>query len=375
MSKKKHKKRMQQAMHQRREGQLVKKVKTAGHFSYLSKHAVKRLRQRTQMTAVELTHLLDNGGVLDIGKSPGLNRQSLLFYSPKDERCFVALRNDNIGKIITVWLLEYHKQLAWAVTEEQCEQAKQLYLNYQNQHEFLDKETVLPKVSKLPKEPKIENESSPTIHSGFIERPKPKKVLKYRFDNSELVSLQPQQAVATRMTFYISALYIDKQLQEKRKRLLKITTDIGEYHNDNCHLMLQNPELIGDIDAVIAQKRLQQGSIYALVIQDKKYECHKVIDLRDSYEAWLYVKAYQQKYQQMLDLLAKYHSNQPLLTWQSAIDKDANMNKAKITVVGMYQRLPKWLPNLIFAMILITLIYQMVKRLKPWSLLKSLQNR
>ncbi|WP_227498076.1 hypothetical protein [Moraxella macacae] len=388
MSKKNQKKRMRHAIHQRREDQIFKKVKTAGHFSYLSKHAVKRLRQRTQMTTVALTHLLDNGGMLNIGRIPGLNRQSLLFYSPKDEQCFVALRNDNIGKIITVWLLEYHKQLAWAVTEEQCKQAKQLYLDYQNQHDFLDHE---PFLAKTPSQDLQSTVAPPAVTTSNANKAKPKRVLKYRLNhNSELVSLHSPVS-KTHKSYIISALYISKQLQPSRRKLMRVSVDVNKYNDYNCHLILQDSALIGNIDAIIAQKRLQQGSIYALMISDKKNRHSEVIGLRNDYEALLYVKNYLKNYEQMLALLAKYHGHQRLLTWkpgkkqvtQQAISIDDCQNNGcqggdcqnNGYQGDNHQGLPKWLLNLIFVMILVALIYQLLRRFGKFLPIKLFQNR
>ena len=100
-------------------------------FSYLSAHADLRLQQRTRMTRAEIAHLLDQGICVKLGHQAGFYRQHLLFYSPKDAGCFVAIQDTRMGKIITILPLEYHKNLAWQVSELDCQQAKYYYDTYQ----------------------------------------------------------------------------------------------------------------------------------------------------------------------------------------------------------------------------------------------------
>lgn len=97
-----------------------------------SSHAALRLRERTSMSPWVLAGMLDSGAVLNLGSKPGINKNHYLFYSKKDDDCFVAVVDNLVGTIVTVWLLEYQKNLGWAVSQQQKDQAKNLALEYDN---------------------------------------------------------------------------------------------------------------------------------------------------------------------------------------------------------------------------------------------------
>lgn len=94
--------------------------------TFLSRHAMKRNNQRTSLHEMEVAKLLGSGKVVNIGRKPGSMKEHLLFYSKEDDTCFVAIQDKIDGKIVTVLPLKYHERLAWRVTQEQQEAAKQL---------------------------------------------------------------------------------------------------------------------------------------------------------------------------------------------------------------------------------------------------------
>jgi hypothetical protein len=95
--------------------------------SFFSKHAFKRIAQRTFLTYEEIGLILDGGFYVNTGTEPGFNRDHLVFYSHKDEVCFVAIRDHYSGKVITVLPLNYHKNLAWPITESAIAKAQEIY--------------------------------------------------------------------------------------------------------------------------------------------------------------------------------------------------------------------------------------------------------
>jgi hypothetical protein len=99
-------------------------------FAYPSSHAAKRIAQRTSMNILELMSLLDNGACVNIGQHAGSYRRHLLFFSPKDKFCYVAIQDERNGKIITVLPPAYHRNLAWRINAEQCQLAKKRYESY-----------------------------------------------------------------------------------------------------------------------------------------------------------------------------------------------------------------------------------------------------
>lgn len=98
-----------------------------GRFTYSSKHARKRIWQRVGLSLVQVIQMIERGLAVHIGMAPASNREHLALYSPVDDKVFVAIRDKLTGIIITVWPLEYHRNLAWPVAERDCRAAKQRY--------------------------------------------------------------------------------------------------------------------------------------------------------------------------------------------------------------------------------------------------------
>lgn len=87
-------------------------------------HALKRLRERTSLDVSELNQLLGSLAYVPLGSKPGIHKEHLLFFSERDNACFVALRDTLNGDVVTILPVNYHENLAWKVTREQCEAAK-----------------------------------------------------------------------------------------------------------------------------------------------------------------------------------------------------------------------------------------------------------
>ncbi len=82
-----------------------------------------RIDQRTQLNYFDIAKLLDTGLAVDVGNVVVFNKQHWLFYSEKDDCCFVAIQDSVTGTIITVLPIDYHEVLAWKIKEELFEQA------------------------------------------------------------------------------------------------------------------------------------------------------------------------------------------------------------------------------------------------------------
>lgn len=94
-------------------------------FTHTTRHAHKRLQQRTALSEAELRALLDAGAFVDVGRKPGCDRQHLLFWSATDRTAFVALRDTLTGSVVTVLPLDYHARLAWCIGDAEIERARQ----------------------------------------------------------------------------------------------------------------------------------------------------------------------------------------------------------------------------------------------------------
>lgn len=106
-------------------------------FTHFSNHAYKRIKQRSQLSFNEIKVILDGKFYVNRGTEPGFNRDHIVFYSHKDECCFVAIRDNLTGEVVTILPLTYHKNLAWKISDEDISRAIKIYPN----HLLIDKET------------------------------------------------------------------------------------------------------------------------------------------------------------------------------------------------------------------------------------------
>ena len=100
-------------------------------FTNFSKHALLRIKQRTQLSYFDIAEILDNDLAVDVGTVSVFDKKHWLFYSEKNDCCFVAIQNILTGMIITVLPIDYHENLAWKIEEELLEQAAKKIKNHE----------------------------------------------------------------------------------------------------------------------------------------------------------------------------------------------------------------------------------------------------
>jgi hypothetical protein len=98
-------------------------------FTSLTRHAYVRVRQRTSMTCEGVKSLIDQGLCVHTGVTPGTNKEHLAFYSQPDDAVFVAIHDYLRGRVISVLPLDYHRNLAWPITDSDCTKAKALVVD------------------------------------------------------------------------------------------------------------------------------------------------------------------------------------------------------------------------------------------------------
>lgn len=93
-------------------------------FSQLSNHAIKRMKERTQLTEYQLTQILDNDLGVNTGTEFVFKRDHILIYSDIDDDFFVVIQ-DNITKVVvTILTIEYHQNLSWEIKNKKFNLAK-----------------------------------------------------------------------------------------------------------------------------------------------------------------------------------------------------------------------------------------------------------
>ncbi len=101
-------------------------------FTHFSQHAFQRISERVRLRSEDIMRMLDAKITVNTGRKPGFNRDHLLFYSELDNDFFVAIQDSLTGTVVTVLPLDYHTNLAWKITQQQCQLAKQRWLEFKN---------------------------------------------------------------------------------------------------------------------------------------------------------------------------------------------------------------------------------------------------
>ncbi len=110
----------------RRHRPAARQVASRPGFTNLSRRARLRVEQRTSLSDSQVLRLIEQGLCVRTGIAPASNREHLAFYSEPDNTVFVAIHDYLYGRLITVLPLDYHRNLAWEVSEEDRARAKAL---------------------------------------------------------------------------------------------------------------------------------------------------------------------------------------------------------------------------------------------------------
>lgn len=92
----------------------------------LTRHAKKRLSERTRLTRREIRALLDAGLYVNIGSEPRNDAEHLLLWSLRDQRFIIAIRNPRTAQVITVLPEQFDSYCALSIPEEAFEKAREL---------------------------------------------------------------------------------------------------------------------------------------------------------------------------------------------------------------------------------------------------------
>ncbi len=96
---------------------LRRRVAERVGFTSFTYHAKLRVAQRTSLSTQEVLSLIERGLCVRTGIAPASNREHLAFYSKPDDAVFVAIHDRLFGRLITVLPLDYHRNLAWDVSD------------------------------------------------------------------------------------------------------------------------------------------------------------------------------------------------------------------------------------------------------------------
>lgn len=118
-------------------------------FTHFSRHALKRIEQRTSLTYLEIAKILDCHMFVDIGREPGFNREHRLFYNIKDSAHFIAIQDIHTGGVVTILPLDYHENISWKIKGNQLKAAQLIAskptIEYEN-YEKVDSDKHLPSI-------------------------------------------------------------------------------------------------------------------------------------------------------------------------------------------------------------------------------------
>ena len=85
---------------------------------HFSKHAIKRIAERTQLKPKDISEIVENEAYVSIGSVPGFNKEHLLFFSVADDNFFFIIRDYLVMSVLTVLPVTFQRWLPRAITSE-----------------------------------------------------------------------------------------------------------------------------------------------------------------------------------------------------------------------------------------------------------------
>jgi len=76
----------------------------------------------------KLVGMFSCGDIVTIGVEPNSNREHYVFYSEEDYQCFVAIVDNVNYQCVTILPIDYHNLIAWQVSNESMNKAKEMIL-------------------------------------------------------------------------------------------------------------------------------------------------------------------------------------------------------------------------------------------------------
>lgn len=196
-------------------------------FANFSRHAFKRVAQRTLLSCEEIAEILDRGLAVNTGQRPGFDRVHLIFYSHVDNDYFVAIQDVITGTVITILPLDYHENLAWGISEADRESAREIILA-----------------------------AHAAAKPSTVEKPSARDAPK---------------------VFVIAGQYLDEDDRQKTKLLLKTPSDL--YDNDLKKLLGDNT-IIQEIEKSASDKGIPIERMFAISVRHGKRGLPMTINLR-----------------------------------------------------------------------------------------------
>lgn len=202
-------------------------MNTVAH-SYFSKHAFDRLKQRTALTCNDVTSILDLNLMVNLGSIPGFNRRHLLIYSVFDDDFFIVIQDYLTGIIVTILPVEYHENIAWNISMEEKDKAKEILIR----SEFGSK-----KIDQF-----FQKQKLPTPAKNFV----------------------------------INAYFIDKSGMQKSQCILKVKSN---YYNNEVKYLISDGQVMSEIQEIIKNKLVNFDSAFAISIRLGSHGNPVIVDL------------------------------------------------------------------------------------------------
>lgn len=215
-------------------------------FTHFSRHAFERIAKRTKLTCEEIARILDRKLTINTGRKPGFNRDHLLFYSSPDDDFFVAIQDSLTGTVVTVLPLDYHTNLAWSISAEDCGRAKDICHN---------------KAHAEDAQPQQKSQVTITPSNN-----------KAHADDA-----QPQHS-SNAVLFVISGHFLDSAGNQKTKVIQKINT---EPYGSDVMLFLSDQSFFSRLDVFAAETGIDAKAMFGITIRLGNHGAPIAIDLKE----------------------------------------------------------------------------------------------
>jgi hypothetical protein len=229
------------------------------NITHFTKHGKKRTNQRTAISKNEVAMLLDRKFYLNVGKIPGINKEFLLFYSPPDALCYLAVRNPLTGAVITFLPVNYQGCTGWVITEAMCQRVREKTLN-SNRPEMR---------SMLLRDHTKHDEIKKTLEEIEVRKSAAKHRRKARRKELKAEKNFAQQKLVNQSKFEIKLSYFNSENKRRSKIIGRI---LSEKYDNDFEKLLSDSDFYTMIDEMVVEKKIDAIRYNYIIINIRKNE-------------------------------------------------------------------------------------------------------
>ena len=93
-------------------------------------HEIERIRQRISLNPTQIAEILNRNLCVPLGCGRKKKHFHYLIFSPIDHQCFVVIRDETDGVVITVLPIDFHERISFKISLDAQLMARSLLLDF-----------------------------------------------------------------------------------------------------------------------------------------------------------------------------------------------------------------------------------------------------